>query len=103
MTRYHLTGSGVCDFMIPAPEGEWVRYDEAQPLLDEVLTKLDDVLAFLNNVQSSSGVCMCGDDMRNHPAPTFCGHSPVDSGEYHQALYEKELQEMVLKMKGRVR
>jgi len=32
-----------------------------------------------------SGVCCCGDSMDRHASPMDCGHSPVDSGEYHYA------------------
>ena len=30
----------------------------------------------------SDGMCECGDDMKNHPSPIDCGHSPVDHGQY---------------------
>lgn len=29
MNRYKLTTSGVCDCMIPNPEGSWVKYEDA--------------------------------------------------------------------------
>jgi len=28
------------------------------------------------------GSCCCGDDMKNHPSPMNCGHTPVDHGSY---------------------
>lgn len=31
---------------------------------------------------ASSGVCCCGDDMKQHSNPMDCGHTPVDSGIY---------------------
>jgi hypothetical protein len=30
----------------------------------------------------TDGMCVCGDDMKNHPSPMDCGHRPVDHGAY---------------------
>ena len=47
------------------------------------------------NVNTASGVCMCGDAMDNHANPMHCGHSPVDSGVYYQAALAKDIDEFL--------
>lgn len=37
-----------------------------------------------------SGVCCCGDDMKNHSDPMSCGHAPTDHGAYMVGLWLEE-------------
>ena len=39
--------------------------------------------AAYDNTLMRSGVCCCGEEMETHSNPMYCGHSPVDSGEYY--------------------
>lgn len=34
------------------------------------------------NCSVEDGMCCCGDDMKRHPHPMECGHSPTDHGGY---------------------
>ncbi len=47
-------------------------------------------IASIEHANMSDGVCCCGDEMENHESPMFCGHSPVDMGEYHASLALKK-------------
>lgn len=38
----------------------------------------------------SDGVCCCGEDMKKHSDPMYCGHAPVDHGGYQASLHMKE-------------
>jgi len=46
---------------------------------------LTDCVTILTRVDTSEGVCMCGDSMGAHSSPMSCGHSPVDAGDYYAA------------------
>ena len=43
-------------------------------------------LETLRKGQFYEGVCCCGESMENHTSPLFCGHTPVDFGEYYAAM-----------------
>jgi len=32
-------------------------------------------------------VCCCGDDMKRHPNPMYCGHSPLSAWDYARHCY----------------
>jgi hypothetical protein len=51
----------------------------AAPDLLEIAKSIEGLVA---NVDCSSGVCCCGDSMKNHPDSMYCGHSAVDTGWY---------------------
>lgn len=48
------------------------RYKEQRDLL----------LVLIDTAPVTSGVCCCGDDMKNHPDPMSCGHTPVDQWDH---------------------
>lgn len=50
---------------------------------DAAETNLKTVLDFLRFVPLESGICCCGDSMKDHGNAMNCGHSPVDSGAYY--------------------
>lgn len=58
-------------------------YAHPDPLLAEAVEALGNMVAMMDNVDFQSGVCCCGSDMSRHEDPMYCGHSPVDSGEYY--------------------
>lgn len=51
-------------------------------LATEYKKQRDELLAFMQGAPVSSGVCCCGDDMKNHSSPMVCGHSPVDMWDH---------------------
>lgn len=48
----------------------------------ELSNMVERFIAAFDHVDTSSGVCMCGDGMENHGDPEMTGHCPVDSGHY---------------------
>lgn len=51
-------------------------------LIDRVKACLQNLVATVEMSDTSSGCCCCGDDMERHSNPMYCGHSPVDQGDY---------------------
>lgn len=45
--------------------------------------QLEQALATLEQFGALSGCCMCGSPMEGHDSAMTCGHSPVDSADYH--------------------
>lgn len=52
-------------------------------MMEEYKQMIRDLVEALENSDVSNGVCCCGDSMNAHSDPMFCGHMPVDSGEYY--------------------
>lgn len=40
------------------------------------------LMAVMEHCSVTDGMCCCGDSMDKHPSPMFCGHSPIDHGQY---------------------
>lgn len=52
------------------------------PLIQPLIKLLASVAVMDQYVDVRAGHCCCGADMKHHPDPMECGHSPVDAGEY---------------------
>jgi len=52
----------------------------------EMMTR---AIVIIENCNVESGVCCCGDGMKNHPNPMSCGHYPVDHGGYYSGMFIK--------------
>lgn len=47
-----------------------------------VITVITNLIETIELSDTSTGCCCCGEDMERHSDPMYCGHSPVDQGEY---------------------
>lgn len=64
--------------------------------------QLEQALATLEQFGALSGCCMCGSPMDGHDSIMTCGHSPVDSGDYHIGQVVKAGRELLAKtLEGR--
>lgn len=66
----------------------------------ELLATLQNLLGVLEQVSLESGICCCGDSMKNHASPMYCGHSEVDSGEYYGQMAIGDAQKAIAKATG---
>ncbi len=77
---------------------------DATPDLRDVVRELVDaltrLLATVERLDISEGVCCCGDSMENHSNPMVCGHSPVDMGEYHHGAAIEAARAAIAKAEG---
>lgn len=56
---------------------------------------LQSLAEMLDRADTSEGYCCCGDSMQNHPSPMYCGHSPVDMGDYYAGKLRDELKALL--------
>lgn len=70
---------------------------EAVDLLKRAASLLRD-----SPMDTSTGVCMCGDDMKTHADPYISGHSPVDSGNYHASRLVEDIEQFLFNRTPRV-
>lgn len=68
---------------------ELIAMTDAQ-LAKAYKSQRDELLAFVQGAQVSSGICCCGDDMDRHPSPLYCGHNPVDMWEHSLLCYVEQ-------------
>ena len=56
----------------------------------DLIRALEMFVALVQHINTSEGVCCCGDFMDTHANPMDCGHAPCDIGDYFasQALDE---------------
>jgi hypothetical protein len=50
---------------------------------DTLAEALRDLVGLTSRLDHAEGYCCCGDSMEDHESPMFCGHMPVDVGEYY--------------------
>jgi hypothetical protein len=73
-------------------ETQRLRADVAE--LVEALERFTSIMA---HCSVTDGTCCCGDDMDKHASPMFCGHSPVDHGQYHADLAYEAAKDILAK------
>ena len=69
-----------------------VRMCAMESCLAEAKKALDSAYKMLERGDFSEGYCCCGDSMDHHESPMYCGHSPVDMGEYYAGRAQEECQ-----------
>lgn len=57
---------------------------------------IESAIYTIQQSDTSSGCCMCGDSMPTHDNGMHSGHAPCDSGDYHAQGVLKELREALL-------
>lgn len=62
---------------------DWKRRERMRDAAPDMFEALKGLLDTVERLDTSEGVCCCGDDMDAHADPMFCGHSPVDAGHYY--------------------
>jgi hypothetical protein len=67
-------------------------------LCKEVFNSLDKLIEFVKHAPVESGVCCCGDSMREHPDPMWCGHTPVDTWDHNVSCYVEEHEKLRAKL-----
>lgn len=55
------------------------------------IAKFEQFVEWVKHAPVSSGVCCCGDGMKNHASPLTCGHEPVDEWDHALHGWLKEL------------
>lgn len=63
------------------------------------LTAIEEIIDEYKDLDHRVHVCCCGDYMAGHSDPMYCGHSPVDSGEYHAGLMVEAAREELRQMR----
>lgn len=67
-----------------------MEHVEESEVVKAIVKSLEGLLEVMEHCTVEDGVCCCGDNMKNHPNPMNCGHSPVDHGTYiANQLYEQ--------------
>ena len=56
-------------------------YEELAAQVEVLTRELNNWLGIAANCAIESGVCCCGEYMKNHSNPMSCGHSPVDMAD----------------------
>lgn len=59
-------------------------------MTDKIREALQDMLEWFEHVDHRDGYCCCGMRMSTHESPEYCGHVPLDAGEYHAGLIMAE-------------
>lgn len=67
--------------------------------LREVFDKLDKLVEFIKRAPVESGVCCCGDSMREHPDPMWSGHTPVDMWDHSVQCYVDEHEKLRVRLR----
>lgn len=69
-------------------------------LTDDVRRIIGGLIATIERADVREGYCCCGDPMEGHSNPMYCGHSPVDAGEYSAGLMMDEARTLTAAQSG---
>ena len=80
----------------PIPLSTWQKMEQqlaaSQAYAEQLREALNSWLEIASNCSIESGVCGCGEAMKNHSSPMVCGHSPVDMADsvVHSAIQKTD-------------
>lgn len=66
---------------------------------DQLLSALERMLQCYSMADHRVGYCCCGDSMDRHGDTMYCGHSPVDAGEYNAEMVIKDIEQTIATIK----
>lgn len=64
-------------------------------LVQRMAASMKLLIETIQQSDTSQGYCCCGDSIEKHSNPMYCGHSPVDMGDYYAAKAVEEAQALL--------